>query len=54
MSFESPIAEHGATHQVLNQVPPYENVNLFEANAALRDAIFVDRHTTGVARQPKW
>jgi putative acyl-CoA dehydrogenase len=30
---------HGATHVVLNQVPPYEDVNLFEANAALRDAV---------------
>jgi putative acyl-CoA dehydrogenase len=33
---ESP---HGATHVVLNQVPPFENVNLFETNAALRDAV---------------
>jgi putative acyl-CoA dehydrogenase len=30
---------HGATHVVLNQVPPYEDVNLFETNAALRDAV---------------
>ncbi|HEY8973222.1 MAG TPA: acyl-CoA dehydrogenase family protein [Burkholderiaceae bacterium] len=30
---------HGATHAVLNQVPPYEDVNLYEANAALRDAV---------------
>ena len=30
---------HGATHVVLNQVPPFEDVNLFEANAALRDAL---------------
>ena len=30
---------HGATHAVVNQVPPYEDVNLFEANAALRDAV---------------
>ena len=30
---------HGATHAVLNQVPPYEDVNLFEANAALRDSV---------------
>ncbi len=30
---------HGATHVVLNQVPPFENVNLFETNAALRDAV---------------
>jgi putative acyl-CoA dehydrogenase len=30
---------HGATHVVLNQVPPFENVNLFETNAALRDAL---------------
>ena len=29
----------GATHAVLNQVPPYEDVNLFETNAALRDAV---------------
>ena len=28
-----------ATHVVLNQVPPYEDVNLFEADAALRDAV---------------
>ena len=32
-------SSHGATHVVLNQVPPYEDVNLFEANAALRDAL---------------
>jgi len=30
---------HGATHVVLNQVPPFEDVNLFETNAALRDAV---------------
>ena len=30
---------HAATHAVLNQVPPFENVNLFETNAALRDAV---------------
>ena len=30
---------HGATHAVTNQVPPFENVNLFETNAALRDAV---------------
>ena len=30
---------HGATHAVLNQVPPFEDVNLFETNAALRDAV---------------
>jgi putative acyl-CoA dehydrogenase len=48
MSFESPIAEHGATHQVLNQVPPYENVNLFEANAALRDAVKFNEPGLGV------
>ena len=30
---------HGATHVVLNQVPSFENVNLFETNAALRDAV---------------
>ncbi len=30
---------HGATHVVLNQVPPFENFNLFETNAALRDAV---------------
>ena len=29
----------GATHAVLNQVPPFEDVNLFETNAALRDAV---------------
>jgi len=28
-----------ATHTVLNQVPPFEDVNLFETNAALRDAL---------------
>ena len=32
-------APHGATHAVLNQVPPFEDVNLFETNAALRDAV---------------
>jgi putative acyl-CoA dehydrogenase len=32
-------AGHGATHVVLNQAPPYEDVNLFETNAALRDAV---------------
>ncbi len=36
MSLDTP---HGATHVVLNQVPPFENVNLFESNAALRDAV---------------
>ena len=30
---------HGTTHVVLNQVPPFEDVNLFETNAALRDAL---------------
>ena len=30
---------HGATHVVLNPVPPFEDVNLFETNAALRDAV---------------
>jgi putative acyl-CoA dehydrogenase len=30
---------HGTTHVVLNQVASFENVNLFEANAALRDAV---------------
>jgi len=30
---------HGATHAVLNQVPPFEDVDLFETNAALRDAV---------------
>ena len=30
---------HAATHVVLNQVPPLEDVNLFETNAALRDAL---------------
>ena len=28
-----------ATHTVLNQVPPFEDANLFEADAALRDAL---------------
>jgi putative acyl-CoA dehydrogenase len=28
-----------ATHEVLNQVPPYSGVNLFRANRALRDAV---------------
>jgi putative acyl-CoA dehydrogenase len=37
MSFDA--QSHGATHEVLNQVPPYEDVNLFEAHAALRDAL---------------
>ena len=32
-------SSHGATHVVLNQVPPFEDVNLFETNAALRDAV---------------
>ena len=36
MTADSP---HGATHVVLNQVPPFEDVNLFETNAALRDAL---------------
>ncbi|MFL6677380.1 MAG: DNA alkylation response protein, partial [Burkholderiaceae bacterium] len=36
MTTENPL---GATHVVLNQVPPYEDVNLFETNAALRDAV---------------
>ena len=36
MTTENP---HGATHVVLNQVPPYADVNLFETNAALRDAV---------------
>ncbi|MEP6505755.1 MAG: acyl-CoA dehydrogenase family protein, partial [Betaproteobacteria bacterium] len=39
MNTDSPLAEHGATHVVLNQVPPFEDVNLFETNAALRDAV---------------
>ena len=30
---------HGATHVVSNQVPPYEDVDLFATNAALRDAV---------------
>jgi len=30
---------HGATHAVLNQVPPFEGINLFGTNAALRDAV---------------
>ena len=33
------LAAHGATHEVINQVPPFEGVNLFETNAALRDAV---------------
>ncbi len=32
-------AAHGATHEVLNQVPPFEGANLFAGNAALRDAV---------------
>ena len=32
-------SSHGATHVVSNQVPAYEDVNLFETNAALRDAV---------------
>jgi len=32
-------SSHGATHVVLNQVPPYADVDLFETNAALRDAL---------------
>src|SRR5471032_314190 len=39
MTADSPLAEHGATHVVLNQVPPFEDVNLFATNAALRDAV---------------
>jgi len=35
----TPATLHGATHAVLNQVPPYEDVDLFETNAALRDAL---------------
>jgi putative acyl-CoA dehydrogenase len=35
----TPESSHGATHVVLNQVPPYEDVDLFETNAALRDAV---------------
>ena len=30
---------HGATHVVTNQVPPLADINLFETNAALRDAV---------------
>ncbi len=33
------VSLQGATHVVLNQVPPFEDVNLFETNAALRDAV---------------
>ena len=33
------VAPHGATHVVLNQVPPFEDVNLFDTDAALRDAV---------------
>jgi putative acyl-CoA dehydrogenase len=32
-------ALHGATHEVLNQVPPFEDVALFDTDAALRDAV---------------
>ena len=32
-------AMHGATHVVTNQVPPLADLNLFETNAALRDAV---------------
>ena len=32
-------SSRGATHVVLNQVPAYEDVDLFETNAALRDAV---------------
>ncbi len=39
MTLETSPSTHGATHAVTNQVPPYEDVNLFEANAALRDAL---------------
>jgi putative acyl-CoA dehydrogenase len=39
---------HGATHVVLNQVPPFENVNLFETNAALRDAVKFNAPTLAV------
>jgi putative acyl-CoA dehydrogenase len=37
MTFDAGL--HGATHEVLNQAPPYEDVNLYEAHAALRDAL---------------
>jgi putative acyl-CoA dehydrogenase len=39
MTADSPLAGHGATHAVLNQVPPYEDVNLLDAHPALRDAV---------------
>ena len=39
MNPDTPLAGHGATHVVLNQVPPFEDVDLFGTNAALRDAV---------------
>ncbi len=39
MSNDSAVAGHGATHAVLNQVPPFENVDLFQLHVALRDAV---------------
>jgi len=37
MTFDADL--HGATHEVLNQVPPFADVDLFAADAALRDAL---------------
>jgi len=39
MNAASPLPGHGATHAVFNQVPAFADVNLFEADAALRDAV---------------
>jgi putative acyl-CoA dehydrogenase len=36
-------SRHGATHEVFNQAPPWEDVNLFERDAALRDAVAFNR-----------
>jgi len=37
MTFDAEL--HGATHEVVNQVPPFVDVDLFAADAALRDAL---------------
>ena len=42
MNFDD-ASSHGATHEVFNQVPPWQDVNLFERNAALRDAVAFNR-----------
>jgi putative acyl-CoA dehydrogenase len=39
MSSSSATLAHGETHEVTNQVPAYEGVNLWHAHAALRDAV---------------